>query len=530
MNNIAVELLDSTLRDGAQAEGISFSVNDKLEIVRALDALGIHYIEAGNPASNPKELEFFRRAGELRLQNACLCAFGSTRRKNENAADDAGCAALLAANTPAVCVFGKSSPLHVEEILKTTPEENLRMIEDTCRFFAEHGRQLHFDAEHFFDGYKADPAYALETLASAARGGARTLCLCDTNGGAFPWEVAKATREVCERFPAIRVGIHAHNDGDMATATSCAAVQAGARQVQGTFLGFGERIGNASLCAIAPNLQLKMGYACLPPERMELLLPTAMHIASIANITVRKNTPFIGASAFAHKAGMHADGVLKNPASFEHIDPAAVGNRRRFLVSEFTGKAAVLRRMQRLYPELAPDSPSVAQVVAALKQKEHLGYSYEGADASFDLLIRKRMEEIPAFFELVSYKVLDELPYDNEHSATATIKIKVNGQLKIAAAEGQGPVNALDLAMREALSGFYPALAQVQLLDYKVRIMESAVGTGTKVRVLITSGDGEKQWATVGVSNDIIEASWEALVDSVAYKLLEGSACSCLTK
>ncbi|MDR3313032.1 MAG: citramalate synthase [Oscillospiraceae bacterium] len=519
-----IELYDSTLRDGAQAEGISFSVNDKLEIVRALDALGIHYIEAGNPASNPKELEFFRRAGELRLRSAKLCAFGSTRRKGVAAANDQNCAALLEANTPAVCVFGKSSPLHVEEILRTTPEENLRMIEDTCRFFVEQGRELLFDAEHFFDGYKADPAYALATLAAAARGGARALCLCDTNGGAFPWAAAEAVRAVCASFPAFCVGIHAHNDGDMATAIACAAVEAGARQVQGTFLGFGERVGNASLCAIAPNLQLKLGYSCLPPAQMEQLLPAAMHIASVANITVRKDTPFIGASAFAHKAGMHADGVLKNSASFEHIDPAAVGNRRRFLVSEFAGKAAVLRRMQKLYPALEADSPAVAQIVAALKEKEFSGYSYEGADASFDLLIRKRMGDVPAFFELISYKVLDELPYGNERSATATIKVKVDGQVKIAAAEGDGPVNALDLAMRQALAGLFPALGQVQLLDYKVRIMESAIGTGTKVRVLITSGDGEKQWATVGVSHDIIEASWEALVDSVAFKLLEGRA------
>ena len=516
-----IQLFDSTLRDGAQGEGISFSVNDKLDIVRALDELGIHYIEAGNPASNPKELAFFRRAGELRPRNAKLVAFGSTRRKNESAADDPGCAALLAANTPAVCCFGKSSLLHVREVLRAAPEENLRMIEDTCRFFAERGREMIYDAEHFFDGYKLDPGYALETLVAAARGGAATLCLCDTNGGAFPWEVAEITREVCGRFPALCVGIHAHNDGDMATAISCAAVRAGARQVQGTFLGFGERVGNASLCAVAPNLQLKLGYDCLPPERLERLLPTAMRVASIANTTVRKNTPFIGDSAFAHKAGMHADGVLKRSASFEHIDPAAVGNRRRFLVSECTGRAAVLRRMQKLYPRLEADNPIISQIVSALKEKEFRGYSYEGADASFDLLIRKRMEEIPAFFALVSYKVLDELPYGNERSATATIKIKVGEQVNIAAAEGDGPVHALDLAMREALTGFFPALKQVRLLDYKVRIMESTFGTGTKVRVLITSGDGEKQWVTVGVSNDIIEASWEALVDSVAYKLLE---------
>ncbi|MDR1464510.1 MAG: citramalate synthase [Oscillospiraceae bacterium] len=520
--SVNIEVLDSTLRDGAQAEGISFSVNDKLEVVQALDDLGVTYLEAGNPASNPKELEFFRRAKGLRLGNAILCAFGSTRRKGIPAREDQNCAALLAADTPAVSFFGKSSLLHVAEILRTTPEENLAMIEDTGRHLRENGREVIFDAEHFFDGYKSDAAYALATLAAAARGGARVLCLCDTNGGAFPWEIAETVRAVCAAFPESVVGVHLHNDGDMATASSCAAVRAGARHVQGTFLGFGERIGNANLSAIVPNLQLKLGYGCLTEEQLTRLTPTARHIASISNTTLRRAAPFVGASAFAHKAGMHADGVLKNSASFEHIDPAAVGNRRRVLVSEQTGRAAILPRVQRLYPEVGASDPCVGAIVDALKQKEFQGYSYEGADASFDLLIRKHMEALPSFFELISYKILDELPYGDERSATATLKVRVREQVKIAAAEGEGPVNALDIALREALAGFYPALQQVQLLDYKVRIMESTVGTGTKVRVLITSGDGEKQWTTMGVSHDIIEASWEALVDSIVYKLLEG--------
>ncbi|MDR1927152.1 MAG: citramalate synthase [Oscillospiraceae bacterium] len=516
-----ISIFDSTLRDGAQAEGISFSVNDKLEIVRALDGLGVHYIEAGNPASNPKELEFFRRAEELTLGGAKLCAFGSTRRKGIAAQQDANCAALLEANTAAVSVFGKSSLLHVAEILKTTPEENLAMIEDSCRFFAGHGRETVFDAEHFFDGYALDPAYALASLEAAARGGAEVLCLCDTNGGTFPWTVEEVTRTVCGRFPGLCVGIHAHNDSDTATAASLAAVRAGARQVQGTLLGFGERAGNASLCGIIPNLQLKLGYACLAPEQMEQLTSVALHVASIANVTVRRNTPFVGESAFAHKAGMHADGVLKNSASFEQIDPAAVGNRRRFLVSEFAGKAAVLRRVQKLYPAVGAQSPAVAQIVAALKEKEFQGYSYEGADASFDLLIRKAIEEPPSYFDLVSYKVLDELSRDNERNATATLKLCVRDEMKITAAEGEGPVHALDVALRKALTDFYPVLRTVRLLDYKVRIMESTAGTGTKVRVLITSGDSETQWTTVGVSTDIIEATWEALVDAIVYKLLE---------
>ena len=515
-----IQILDSTLRDGAQAEGISFSVNDRLEIARILDSLGLHYIEAG--CSNPKDLAFLRQAAALKLSRARLCAFGATRRKESSAEGDKNCLALLEANTPAVAIVGKSSALHVEEILKTTPAENLVMIGETCRFFAQANREVLFDAEHFFDGYVLNPAYALETLRAAAAGGARTLVLCDTNGGAFPRQVHEITRQVCQSFPALTIGIHAHDDGGMAAACSCAAVEAGARHVQGTFLGFGERVGNAALSAVIPNLQLKLGYACVEPEQLANFTPCALRIASVANTGLRGNMPFIGARAFAHKGGMHADGVLKNPASFEHIDPARVGNRRRLLVSEVAGKAAILPRIQRLYPDIDIQNPAIERVIAALKDKEFGGYSFEGADASFDLLIRRCFDTLPGFFELISYKVLDQLPYENERSATATLKIRVDGRVKIAAAEGEGPVNALDLALREALLEFYPVLERVRLLDYKVRIMESTVGTGSQVRVLITSGDGARQWTTVGVSRDIIEASWEALVDSIVYKLLEG--------
>ena len=517
-----VQILDSTLRDGAQAEGVSFSVNDRLEIARVLDSLGLHYIEAGNPASNPKELAFFRQAAALELRHARLCAFGTTRRKDSAVERDKNCLALREANTPAVAIVGKSSALHVREVLGTTPAENLAMIEETCRFFARAGREVIFDAEHFLDGYALDPAYALETLRAAARGHASCLTLCDTNGGAFPWRVEEITRVVCKAFPDLIVGIHAHDDGGMATASSCAAVRAGARHVQGTFLGFGERVGNASLSAVLPNLQLKLGYACIEPVQLARLTECALRVASAANMRLRGNTPFVGSGAFAHKGGLHADGVLKTPASFEHIDPAAVGNRRRVLVSEVAGRAAILPRIQRLYPDIDIENPAVERVIAALKDKEFGGYSFEGADASFDLLIRRSQENLPSFFELISYKVLDQLPHENERSATATLKIRANGRVKIAAAEGEGPVNALDLALREALRGFYPVLTQVRLIDYKVRIMESAAGTGSQVRVLITSGDGARQWTTVGVSQDIIEASWEALVDSIAYKLLEG--------
>ena len=515
-----VQILDSTLRDGAQAEGISFSVNDRLELARILDGLGLHYIEAGNPASNPKDLAFFRQARELKLRRAKLCAFGATRRKGSAADADKSCAALLEANTPAVAIVGKGSSLHVDEVLKTTPAENLAMIEDTCRFFARAGREVIFDAEHFFDGYALDPAYALETLRAAARGYARVLVLCDTNGGAFPWQAAEITRKVCGEFPGCAIGIHAHDDGGMATAISCAAVEAGARHVQGTLLGFGERVGNAGLSAVIPNLQLKLGYACVEPGQLASLTQYALRAASVANTRLRGGTPFVGASAFAHKGGMHADGVLKNPASFEHIDPAAVGNRRRVLVGEMAGRAAVLPRVQRLYPDIGADDPALERIVAALKDRELGGYSYEGADASFDLLIRRSRETLPAFFELISYKVLDQLPYQGERSATATLRLRADGRVKTAEARGEGPVNALDLALRGALRAFYPALARVRLIDYKVRIMDSAAGTGSRVRVLITSGDGARQWTTVGVSHDIIEASWEALADSIVYILL----------
>lgn len=514
-----ITILDSTLRDGAQGEGISFSVEDKIGIVRALDELGIAYLEAGNPASNPKELEFFDRAAALPLKNATLVAFGSTCRKGCTPEEDANCLALLRANTPVVSIFGKCWELHVREILKTTPEENLRMIEETCRFFKEHGKTVIFDAEHFFDGYQASPDFALEVLRAAKRGGARILTLCDTNGGMIPCDIFAISTQICASFPDTEIGMHAHDDCGMAVANSVCATQGGVSHVQGTFLGFGERTGNANLSAVIPTLQLKRGLSCIPEERMHTLTATAMRIAEIANITLHKNMPFVGRSAFAHKAGMHADGVLKNERSFEHIDPTLVGNHRRFLMSEMTGKSAVLRRVQKIYPEITRDSPVLADIVSELKEKEYEGYQYEGADSSFELIIRKRVEGVEPFFDLISYKVLDELPYDNNHSATATIKIRVGRKVKIAASDGDGPVNALDKALREALAEFYPCLNEVRLIDYKVRVMEPKDATAARVRVLISSADGSDIWTTVGVSQDIIEASWTALVDSIEHKL-----------
>lgn len=518
-----IEIFDSTLRDGAQGEGISFSLEDKLNIVRALDGLGVDYLEAGNPYSNPKDLAFFERVGAMELRHAKLVAFGSTRRKHTPVEEDANCAALLHAGTQAVAVFGKSWDMHVTQVLRTTLEENLAMIADTCRYFKSLGKTVIFDAEHFYDGYQRNRAYALASLQAAAEAGVDCLCLCDTNGGGFPHEIARVTQEVTALFPGVSVGIHAHNDSGMAVANSIMAVQAGARQVQGTFLGFGERCGNANLSTIVPNLQLKLGYDCIPAQRMTTLTDCAMRMAEIANVALHREAPFVGRSAFAHKAGMHADGVIKSSESFEHIDPASVGNQRRFLMSEMAGKSAVVRKIQKYFPKIDRDHPAVAGIIGELKEKERVGYQYEGADGSFELIARRHIQGIQPYFDLVSYKVLDELPYDNNHSSTATVKIKVNGVLKIAAAEGDGPVNALDCALREALSDFYPALTGARLIDYKVRVMEPRDATAAVVRVLIISSDGKDIWTTVGVSKDIIEASWIALVDSMAYKLSQNA-------
>ncbi len=516
-----LSILDSTLRDGAQGEGISFSINDKLDIIEALDNFGVSYIEAGNPFASPKDKAFFEKAAKLKLKNAKLVSFGSTRRKGIAAENDEACIALLAADTPVVTIFGKSSLLHVREVLQTSDEENLLMIEDTCRFFKENGKEVIFDAEHFFDGYKENLDYALKTLEAAVKGGAVVLSLCDTNGGAFPDDVYKVTEKVVSTFGGVEIGIHTHNDGSMAVANSVMAVKAGATHVQGTFLGMGERTGNANLSAIIPNLQIKADYECIPEDKLPLLTSTARKIAEVANVTLHKNMPFVGRSAFAHKAGMHADAVLKANNTFEHIDPHQVGNHRRILMSEMTGKAAVQKLIEKYDSTIDKNSPIVEEVLKQIKEKEFKGYQYEGAQTSLGLVIRKVIDPYKPFFNLISYKVLDELPYDNGHSATATIKLKVADTVKIAASDGDGPVDAMDKALREAMNDFYPCLKKVRLVDYKVRVTEPKLATAAQVRVLITSTDGEEIWTTVGVSQDIIEASFNALVDSIEYKLLK---------
>lgn len=522
MNN-TIDLFDSTLRDGSQGEGISFSVEDKVKIVLALDNLGVKYIEAGNPGSNPKDLEFFQRTRDLKLKHAKLVSFGSTRRKNIAASEDANLASLVASKTEITSIFGKSWDFHVTDIIKTTLGENLQMIEDSVRFVCESGSEVFYDAEHFFDGYLANPSYAMETLRSALKGGATTLVLCDTRGGTLPETIGSITREVRELLPNIPLGIHTHDDIGCAVASSIAAVQAGAVQVQGTLLGFGERCGNACLFSVAGILGTKMGYDCLCGQSMEQLTGISRKVAEISNVRIPHTAPFIGASAFAHKGGMHIDGVGKSPSSFEHIDPASVGNERRLLMSEVAGRALMLKRINKVAPELDKDNPLTISLMDELKKLEAEGYQFEGAESSFDLVIRRHLKLYRPFFTLVHYQTIGSSPYLDplsDASHAAVVKVKVNGESAITAAEGEGPVNALDKALRKVLEQFYPTLKRVHLTDYKVRVLDTAGATASKVRVLIESTDGDSSWSTIGVSKDIIEASWLALSDSIEYKLI----------
>lgn len=523
-NNLKkITVFDSTLRDGAQAEGISFSVSDKLKIVTALDKLGVGYIEAGNPGSNPKDLEFFAKVSKIDLKNAKLTGFGSTRRRGIKVEDDSSVKSLLEANTPVVAIFGKSWDFHVTSIIKTSLDENLAMIRETVAYFKNNGREVIFDAEHFFDGYRSNPAYALASLDAAVQGGAAVLCLCDTNGGAFPFEVYKVTKSVVEKYATKKliIGIHCHNDGGMAIANSIMAVEAGAVHVQGTFNGLGERCGNANLCTIIPNLQIKKGYNCIPADNLLDLTTTARLVSEIANVMLNERDPYVGRSAFAHKGGMHIDGVHKATDSFEHVKPELVGNHRRFLMSEVAGRSTILSKIQSIDPNLTKDSPATNEIIGKLKELEHEGYQFEGAESSFKLIIRKYLGKYKPFFQLIHYKIIGEQPCNSGYSSTVMIKLAVDGKEEITAADGDGPVHALDKALRKALEVFYPELKQVHLTDYKVRVLETTAATASKVRVLIESTDGEDSWTTVGVSSDIIEASWIALVDSIEHKLLK---------
>jgi 2-isopropylmalate synthase len=521
MNNRKVEILDTTLRDGAQMEGVSFSVNDKFEVMKNLVSLGVKYIEAGNPGSNPKDREFFARHDSMRtnMGSSRLAAFGSTKRKGVLPAEDTGLKDLLSANTDTIVIFGKCWGLQIKEVLRVTKQENLAMIEETITWLTSQGREVIFDAEHFFEAWSDNSEYAMSCLQAACRGGAVCVCLCDTNGATMPEEISRVTAKVVEGLTGVRIGIHCHNDTGMAVANSIAAVLAGATHVQGTLNGIGERCGNANLATIIANLQLKYGFECIPTEKLELLTPIARTIADIANIIIPNGEPYVGASAFTHKAGMHVDGVKKNPASFEHVDPVSVGNARRFLMSEMAGRAAVLDVIRRVRPDISKDDPEVAGVLQKMKELEHRGYHFEGAEASQELLVCKHLGLYKPFFNLEKIRIASEQPQTGAFSAYTFIKILVDDVEEVTAAEGEGPVNAMDLALKKAMQVFYPELTHVRLTDFKVRVL-NADATASSVRTLIESTDGQLVWRTVGVSTDILEASWQALVDSLEYKLM----------
>ncbi len=517
----SISIFDSTLRDGAQSAGISFSVYDKLKIVKYLDELGVDYIEAGNPGSNPKDLEFFEKVKEIHLEKSILTAFGSTRRKGVNVAEDSNVLSLLKADTKAVAIFGKTWDFHATEILHVSLEENLKMIEETVRFLCENNKEVIFDAEHFFDGFKNNQEYALEAIVTAQNAGAKCICLCDTNGGCFPDEIEKIVSKVKEVIN-VEIGIHAHNDAGTAVANSMSAVFCGATHVQGTLVGFGERCGNANLSTIIANLQLKRDYNCIPKENMELLTSTSLKISEVANMTLDNQMPYVGANAFAHKAGMHIDGVTKSSTSFEHVAPKSVGNERRFLMSEVAGRSTLVEKIKKIDASIDKDDPVTTVIINRVKELEHQGYQFEGADGTFELLVRKALGTYKPCFELESFKIIEESNnVIREFNSSAMVKLNVDGKVELTVAEGNGPVNALDKALRKALEIFYPCLKEVHLTDYKVRVLETTSATAAQVRVLIESSDLFDSWTTVGVSTDIIEASWIALVDSIEIKLIK---------
>ncbi len=542
---MSVQLYDTTLRDGAQKEGVSFSVVDKLQIARKLDGLGIHFIEGGWPGSNPKDIEFFKKAQSLTLGHARLVAFGSTRRPKTKAETDANLLALVNAGVKVVTIVGKSSELQVTQVLETTLEENLEMITDSISFLKAKGLTVFFDAEHFFDGFKADSSYpegwyhkaapttissllpSRHILGAAAGAGADCLVLCDTNGGTLPNEITVAVGEA-KRLTDIPLGIHAHNDGELAVANTMAAVQAGALHVQGTINGYGERCGNANLCSIIPDLKLKMGIDCVTDEQLARLTEVSRFVSETANLAPDTFLPYVGSSAFSHKGGLHVSGLKKWEESYQHIDPALVGNYPRVLVSELSGRENIIYKARELGIDLPPRGKEAQQLLKQIKLLESRGFQYENAEASFELLVHRAQPDYQSPFELVDFMVVVESRRrppvrkgGEEMLSEAMVKVKVGAEIMHTASEGDGPVNALDQALRKALLQFYPSLAQVRLVDYKVRILEESVGTESQVRVLIESSDGVNEWRTVGSSTNIIEASWLALADGLEYWLLK---------
>ena len=516
-----IELYDTTLRDGSQGEGVSFTVQDKLRLARRMDECGIHYIEGGWPGSNPKDIQFFERArAELTLRRAKLCAFGSTRRRGLRAADDPLIVQLAESGAPVVTIFGKSWKLHVHEVLNVSDDENLAMIADTVRFLKSRGLEVIYDAEHFFDGFQDDPTYALATLNAAAGAGADRLVLCDTNGGAMPWEIGRITGVVREQVE-LPLGIHTHNDCELGVATALAGVQAGATQVQGTINGFGERTGNANLTSIIPILKMKMGLDCVTDDELRGLCDLSAFVDELANMPPNEHQPWVGRSAFAHKAGTHADAVRKNPRTCEHIEPALVGNRRRVLVSELSGGSTIVWKAEEQGLELDKKDPATRRILSKVAALEAEGWVFEGAEASFDLLVQKETGAYEKLFDLARFRTfVSKRGFDDEPITEAVLKLLVQGKEIHVAAEGDGPVHALDRALRKALLPIYPELEAVRLTDYKVRVVDAREATGAKVRVLVESSDEHGSWSTVGVSANIIEASWLALADAVEYFLL----------
>lgn len=515
-----LEVYDTTLRDGAQAEDVSFSVEDKVRVAHKLDELGVQYIEGGWPGANPKDIEFFRMMKTIPLRHATVVAFGSTRKADNPVQKDPNIQALLQADTGTITLFGKTWTLHVTDALRISLAQNLEMIGDSVAYLRAKGRRVFYDAEHFFDGYKANPDYALQTILRAVAEGAERVILCDTNGGTMPWEI----KDICstvKRACRVPLGIHAHNDTEMAVANSLVAIEAGIVQVQGTINGIGERCGNANLCSILPNLELKMKRLALSDHRLVHLREVSNFVTEIANLMPNKHQPYVGDSAFAHKGGIHIHAVQKNPATYEHVMPEAVGNRQRMLVSDYTGRSGLLAKVEEYGIELTKQNPQLKELLETLKELESQGYQYEGAEGSLELLMRKAVGRHKPSFELLGFRVIVEKRNSKEAPLSeATVMVKVGESIEHTAAVGVGPVNALDHALRKALEKFYPQLGEVTLLDYKVRVLTASRGTKSKVRVLLESGDHKEKWGTVGVSENIMEASWQALADSIEYKLL----------
>lgn len=513
-----IEVYDTTLRDGTQGEGISLSVEDKLKVTSLLDELGVTYIEGGWPGSNPKDAAYFEAAQSLDLKHARISAFGMTCRVGSEPADDPNIQALLDANTPVVTVVGKTSILHVREVIRTTPEENLRLIQKSVAYLKAQGREVIYDAEHFFDGYKLEPEYAIATLRAAVAGGAEMVVLCDTNGGTMYWEIEDFVRTVKAHLPGVKIGIHTHNDSELGVANTLAAVRAGAVHVQGTFNGYGERCGNANLVSTLPDLEIKMGLQCLPDGQLRRLTHVSRTIAEIANQTPDSSQPYVGKSAFAHKGGIHVAAMRRCEESYQHIDPTLVGNEKRYLVSDLSGRGNILSLAEAF--NLDTQDETARLVLDQIKQMEHEGYAFEGAEASVAMMLRRCQPGYESPFNLIDYMVLVERRHGRGIVTEATVKLEVDGEELYTVADGNGPVNALDNALRKALLPVYPQLSDFNLADYKVRIIDEANATAATTRVLIDTRNGHRRWSTVGASTNIIEASWCALVDSIEYGLL----------